>query len=275
MHKALLKSAMCNKENNPAAQNIATDVSKPTKEAIRKPLAPSLAKKPQATIPITPNVLKKRMTTYRTTYNGKKELEPYVFKAKPAPKQPPPNNGNPPILLPRPRLPPKTRSNPDLEGMVKQLDKCRLSQPTLKRSTRDNVDLQKKPTATVRPSRLEAKNKKNEVPPLRRSKSVPIRPVAPRVTVPQTPNVLKRNPRRATTRGDLPNAKSEVNLFRAKPAEVLQRQPFRPTLSHVAPSTQQLKPFQLNLERRLKTRKAFDSKTTDAFYKRNQQVGIC
>lgn len=261
MHKAIFKSAMRNKENLPETKKPAVDTIIPTK------IAASAPRKFQSTIPVTPNVLKKRHRV-RTHH---KEPEPFVFKAKPAPGFKQPLNNGKQITLPQQKLPVKSRSNPDLKDVTKKLEKCQLGQPITKAVNKENIvqDVKKKalpalkPIAKIRPSRLEVRS---EAPPLRRSKSVPIRPPL-RVTVPTTPNVLKRIPRRTTTR--LPDPTSS-NFFKAKPAEVLQRQPFRPTLNHAAPSSQHPKPFHLNLESRLKDRKTFDHKTTDALHRKNQ-----
>lgn len=222
-----------------------------TREKVRQlPLAKvrprSLPRKAPSTIPITPNVLKKR-TLPRVVRN---QPTPYKFKAKPAPTF--------------------HKSASNLNRITTQLQNIKLASST----SSDQPPAQRPNTrqTTTRVSRAEVRP--NERPQQTRSRSVPSK-VPVHSTVPITPQVLKRNVKKVNVA-----QKTEEVCFKAKPAVVLQRQPFKPKLNNpsvgisAASTGTATKPFEFRLGDRLKERKLFNHRTTDALEKRNKQVRV-
>lgn len=240
-------------------------------------------KKPPSTVPVTPNVLKKR-TMPRLLQPFKPE--PYVFKAKPAPlihnkhkscsnlnKAPQP----PATVIAVTRDLNRLTVNPTKPVIVnKRPQNNKENQPIAKNKIPATV------TAPLRNSRL--KERSNEVRPRVRSNSAPGtgKATALRATIPITPMVLKRNNSRTRhiSQGDAkaqPTATYTDYHFKAKPAEVLHRKPFKPRLAintapTVAPTAVTTKPFDFCLESRLKDRRTFNHRSTDAMERKHKQL---
>lgn len=195
--------------------------------------------------------------------------ETYEFKAKPVPaihkQHKSCGNLN--------KIPVKP-SNHTVKTVTKTLSKLSVTAvgPALNKRTTSDKENQPdatKPTATLtRPSRLNTRS--TEAPPRVRSNSAPGRA---RNTVPVTPMVLKRNGSR--TRMTTQCVRDQFH-FKAKPAEVLQRKPFKPKLAANRPESIvpacPPKPFEFCLESRLKDRKCFNYRSTNAFEKKQKQV---
>lgn len=206
----------------------------------------SLPRKAPSTVPITPNVLKKR-TLPRVVRN---EAVPYKFKAKPAPTH--------------------HKSASNLNRVTTQLQNIKIASSDPPPAPKVNTRQTTTSITSTRVSRAELRP--NERPQQTRSRSVPSK-VPVHTTVPITPMVLKRNPKKMNVA-----QKAEEVCFKAKPAVVLQRQPFKPKLNNNNPSVVSsaaktaTKPFEFRLGDRLKERKLFNHRTTDALEKRNKQV---
>lgn len=224
------------------------------------PVAVPSTKKFTATVPVTPNVLKKRRAVRMT----KVQPEQFVFKAKPAPAF--------------------HKSTGSLQQVTAKISKMQIGTGTstaTKREEKEKAKTTLKPTTAAPPFTARApRREQRSTGPARvrvRSKSVPSVPHH-QATIPVTPMVLKRNFRR--TNPGHGQERQEVG-FKAKPAEVLHRQPFKPKLpcnsqnnqNQSTCSTQSTtKAFDLCLEDRLKDRKLFNHRATDALEKRQKQV---
>lgn len=254
-------------------------------------------KKAPATIPITPNVLKKRTMPRPTPF--KRDLNQFVFKAKPAPaihkQHKSCGNLN---RIPAP-CPVKVKAaTKDLEKLTLNAAKTSSSVTTSaaaasRRTTTTTANKENEinrpkgiatATAITRPSRQPMRATKDCAPhqPRVRSNSAPGKS---RTTVPVTPMVLKRNGSRTrlTSQGDGKQQQAgdqQQYHFKAKPAEVLHRKPFKPKLAvnnntgpvAAAAAPCPTKPFEFCLEGRLKDRKTFNHRSTDAFERKQKEV---
>lgn len=307
MTKTLLKSAIekwtqdVNKQTE--RQSRATNKENKPVATIR-PRGKSLPRKPPNTVPVTPNVLKKRIQRPLQAFAFKPE--PYVFKAKPAPKV------HKPIHQSCGNLPKAgTSHHAPVRALTKDMNRLNVNvkkpsagstgtvvtkKPTEDKENKHPVSKNKFPTtttttSTIRSSRSQVKKTETDEPqPRVRSNSVPGRgksagPVS-RATIPVTPMVLKRVPSRTRLRTNSEQS-TQSNTgpatnhcpFKAKPADVLHRKPFKPKLAtnHNGDDAKSggqppMKPFAFRLEDRIKDRQTFNHRAEDAFDRKQKLV---
>lgn len=238
------------------------------------------------TVPVTPNVLKKRKMPRLMPF--KHEQPQYIFKAKPAP-----------VIHKQHKSCGNLNKIPNyaVKTLTKDLDKMTLTKtvvpatlPTVKRTltTQNNKEnsgpTKSSSTATtitqVRKSRMPTRPTTSSAvtaDPKPRSSSVPGRYTRPTATVPVTPMVLKRKPSKTVTAAAFSKKTEEVYQFKAKPAPGVNRKPFKPKLTtnqQDAPAVikDPSKPFEFCLEDRIKERKQFNHRSTDTLEKKTKQV---
>lgn len=289
---------MKNHERESRSNAIANKDTKPT--AAVRPRGKSVPRynKPPATVPVTPNVLKSRRPPRLMAFQ---QPEPFKFKAKPAPFHKHKSCGNLLKITDKPK--PTATQDINIRQLTHGISKLALppklpqTAPTVRRinnnkendakKEKSTVSNKTRPTATSIATTTTRKSRQEVRAPAEtqqvakpRSSSVPGKSTRT-ATIPVTPMVLKRT---KTNRLTVNKPQQALDFhFKAKPAGVLSRKPFQPKLAAninlggTAPGTttapsNPTKPFDLYLEDRVKDRKLFNHRSTNAMEKKQKQT---
>lgn len=286
---------MKNHERESRSNVLANKDSKPT--AAVRPRGKSVPRynKPPATVPVTPNVLKSRRPPRLMAFQ---QPEPFKFKAKPAPFNKHKSCGNLLKITDKPK--PTTTQDNHIRTLTHGISKLALppkqpqTAPIRRINNNKENDAKKekpiannktRPTATSIATTTNRKSRQEVRAPTEtqqvakpRSSSVPGKSTRT-ATIPVTPMVLKRT---KTNRLTVNKPQQALDFhFKAKPAGVLSRKPFQPKLAAnnnvggTAPratTAPAAKPFDLNLEDRMKDRKLFNHRSTNAMEKKQKQT---